>query len=257
MRKIRLGILGCGTIGKGVAEFVRKNKDMKNRIEIRCLYDKRKREPLALKSSLGLEAEICSSVEELINKCDCILETASQAAAERLVRLSWSKKKKLIIVSSGVFLRKPKLARQIQNSLLTVYVPSGAVAGIDGVKAHALGGIKSIEIITSKPPSGLARGTSGVIFEGSASEAVKLFPHNINVASTLELASKFSKIRVKIRVSPRLKANLHYIKLTSHIGRLKVKVENAPSPNPRTSRLAIFSVISLLESMVSALKVGS
>ena len=97
------------------------------------------------------------------------------------------------------------------------------------------------------------------IFEGSAVEAVKGFPQNVNVSAVLSLAGMGAKkTRVKIVTSPLYTSNTHEIEITGEFGRIVTRSENLPSKaNPKTSALAIFSAIATLETIASSVRIGT
>ncbi|MBA7660637.1 L-aspartate dehydrogenase [subsurface metagenome] len=154
-----------------------------------------------------------------------------------------------------------------------IYLPSGALAGLDGVKSASVGRIDSITLTTRKPPEGLKGAPyiirnkidldaiikETVIFEGSANEAVEGFPKNINVSAALSLAGiGAEKTRVRIIADPNLKRNIHEVEVKGEFGRLVSRTENLPSPkNPKTSYLACLSAIATLKGIVSSIKIGT
>ncbi|MGA1864627.1 MAG: aspartate dehydrogenase domain-containing protein, partial [bacterium] len=97
-----------------------------------------------------------------------------------------------------------------------------------------------------------------VIFEGSALEAVPLFPKNINVAAALSLAGVGPKrTAVRIIVDPKIKRNTHQIEVEGEFGKFITRTENLPAPfNPRTSYLAALSAIACLRKITNPLKLG-
>jgi aspartate dehydrogenase len=147
------------------------------------------------------------------------------------------------------------------------------VAGIDGLKSGAVGGIHLVELTTRKPPSGFEGNEyvkeKGIdlpsiekektLFTGSAKEAVKFFPENVNVAASLSLAGIGPEAtRVKIVADPSAAENVHEIKVRGEFGRLFVRVENVPSiANPKTSYLAALSAIATLKSISYPIRVGT
>ena len=97
-----------------------------------------------------------------------------------------------------------------------------------------------------------------MIFEGSALEAVKAFPANVNVAATLFLAAEGSEVWVNVVADPGIHVNRHEIEVEGDFGRISTKVENVPSPkNPKTSYLAALSAIATLRSIVEPVKIGT
>jgi aspartate dehydrogenase len=91
------------------------------------------------------------------------------------------------------------------------------------------------------------------VFEGTAKEAVSLFPANINVAALLSLSGIGSeRTNVKIVADPDTDKNTHHIEAAGKFGKMTFTIENFPDPdNPKTSRLAILSAIETLKKYCS------
>lgn len=264
----KIGIIGCGTIGKEVAFFI--EKKLAKKAVISAICDKKLSAALKLKKSLLAKPQI-QSVTQLVKKVDLVIETASQAAAQSAIKQALKQKKDVLILSVGALVTCPDLVRKAKKENINLYLPSGAIAGIDALGALAKGKIKKITLTTAKPPQSLKNplvykknnkpaspGGSEIIFSGKVTDAVKYFPKNINVAATLFLASGFPQIKVIIKTDRSLKHNLHKIEVFAQETNLKIEVENKPSAkNPRTSALTILSTQYLLEKIFSSLKVGS
>ena len=139
-----------------------------------------------------------------------------------------------------------------------VHLPSGAIVGLDGIKAVAKFGLKEVSLVTRKSPKSLGKeiDTEEVLFEGKASDAVKEFPLNINVAATISIACH-RDIDVKIIVDPKVDRNVHEITAKGDFGEFKTITMNYPcSANPKTSMLAALSAIRLLKSFNETISVG-
>jgi aspartate dehydrogenase len=143
---------------------------------------------------------------------------------------------------------------------------------LDGLKSASIGTIERISLTTTKNPKGLegapyilqqkidlrALTQAAVVFEGAASEAVRGFPANVNVAATLSLAARGVPVHVKIVADPNIHVNRHEIVVEGEFGKIFTKVENVPSPsNPKTSYLAALSAIATLRSIVEPVKIGT
>lgn len=115
---------------------------------------------------------------------------------------------------------------------------------------------------TRKPPTALPTGEivegEKVLFEGSASDAIKQFPRNINVAIVLSLAGLGpEKTKVKIIADPAVVQNRHLVEAEGSFGNFKLNIENNPMPtNPKTSFLAALSVLSTLQNKGQSLQIG-
>jgi len=266
-RKLKVGIAGCGTIGTQLAEFI--EEELSDYFVLGGLYD------IFLDKASGLAKKLKSKpdileLNELISSSDFIIESASVVCARDLIYKAQKKSKIVFIISTGVFVKYPAALNKI-NFFKKVIVPSGAICGIDGVSSFSLSKIKSLKLITSKPPSSL-KGIKfleqnkidvfkikkeKIVFRGGIKEAIKHFPKNINVAATLFLASRFNGIEVVIKVNPHIKRNTHHIELVSDKGRLNITLENVPSIiNPKTSAITILSAKNTLKRFTNTLLVG-
>jgi aspartate dehydrogenase len=152
-------------------------------------------------------------------------------------------------------------------------VPTGALLGLDAVRATAEGEIASVRIVTRKPPGGLAgapllvqRGISVdnlkeplLVFEGSAREAIAGFPANVNVAVALSLAGIGpDRTQIEIWADPGVTRNTHTVTVKSDSSDLTMTIENTTdTENPRTGRITALSALAALRRLVSPLVVGS
>lgn len=210
---------------------------------------------------------------ELAARADIVVECAPAAAfreiAEPVVRAG----KILVAISAGALLDHADLVDTARATGARIVVPSGAVMGLDTVRAAAESGIASVTMITRKPPRGLAgapyladRGidVEGLdaplkVFEGSAREGARGFPANVNVAAALGLAGIGpERTRLEIWADPGVTRNTHEIRLEAETVRFQLRIENVPSPeNPRTGRSVAPSVIAALRRFVAPLVVGT
>lgn len=257
-----LAIIGCGAIGGIIAKAVDDGL-----IEAELLYfleiDRSKAERLT--ASLRRQKPcIALSVAEIAGdpKVDIVVEAASQEAVTQYAEQLLKAGKELVVLSVGALL-KPEVKPLLDKYRSRIHIPSGALAGLDAVKALALIGVDKIELTTRKHPSKLSdtpyaknRGLDlnrlekpAPIFEGTATEAVEAFPHSLNVAAALALASN-APVHVKVVADPCVERNIHEVMVYSKASTLLIKVENVPHPdNPRTSYLAALSAISLLRDL--------
>jgi len=255
---MNLGIIGCGAIGTDVALAA----DEMSEVEKIYLYDKideaKKRLVDRLKKGKGVEC-----VEDLIEKSDAVFEAASQEAVFDYGEKVLSAGKDLVIMSMGALFDdefRERLIEIARKNRRKIYLPSGAVCGIDGIAAARLGGLDEVTLVTTKPPKSLGKDYDKriVVFDGSAREAVKLFPKNINVAACISLAGVgFDKTRVKIVADPVVTRINHKILAHGKFGRLRAEIENMPNPNnPKSSYMASLSAISILRRLVDPVQIG-
>jgi aspartate dehydrogenase len=209
----------------------------------------------------------------LIQQSDLVVEAATQEALETIAPCTLRQGKDLMVLSVGGLLEHEdwiELARQTGSR---IYVPSGAIVGLDGVKGAAIGQIMSITMTTRKPPEGLAGAPyvvayqidlealteETVIFEGSAREACRGFPANVNISAALSLAGIGpERTRIRIIAVPGGTRNVHDIEVRGEFGAFAIHLENVPSEtNPRTGKLSYLSALAMLKELASPLKVGT
>jgi aspartate dehydrogenase len=90
-----------------------------------------------------------------------------------------------------------------------------------------------------------------VMYEGTAEEAARLYPRKMNVAATLALTVKPAKVRVQVISDPAVQRNTHEFKVKWRFGEMFLRFANDPHPdNPRTSALAAWSAIKLLQTLL-------
>ncbi len=215
-------------------------------------------------------------LEELLQSVDLVVESASQNAVRFVVPKALEAGCDVMVLSVGALADeelRERLFRLAEQNNCKLYFPSGAVAGIDGINSASAAGISSVTLTTRKPPLSLAGAphveTLGIelekieketlLFEGPASEAVKAFPANVNVAATISLAGiGFEQTKVRVIADPALSRNVHEITVEGEFGKLFTRVENLPSPeNPKTSYLAALSAISTLKKILSPVQIGT
>jgi len=254
---MKLGIIGCGAIGSDVA----KAADVMKEIEKIYLFDINKSAAEQLCSTLKKTS--LKPVKEFLEDVDVVFEAASQQAVEQYALLVLEAKKDLIIMSIGSLfddsLRK-KLEDIARKYHRKIYLPSGAVCGIDGVLAASIEQLDSVTLVTTKPPASLGKSVEQrtIVFKGTAREAVKQFPRNINVAACLSLAGVgFDETKVEIVADPVETRINHKILAHGRFGRLRAEVENMPNPNnPQSSYMASLSAIATLRRVLDPIQIA-
>ncbi len=254
---MKLGIIGCGAIGTDVAHAADKMKE----IEKIFLHDLK---PDASKKLChGLEKGIIQPVAEFLSDVDVVFEAASQQAVGEYGQQILEAKKDMVIMSIGSLFNdslRRNLEALARKNKCKIYLPSGAVCGIDGVLAASIERLDSVTLVTTKPPASLGIQVEDrtVVFEGSAREAVKKFPKNINVAACLSLAGVgFDDTKVEIVADPVESRISHKILAHGRFGRLRAEVENMPNPdNPKSSYLASLSAIAILRKITNPIQIA-
>lgn len=263
---MRIGVIGCGAIGSVLCRFIDKELSDSELVAV-CDIDKDKVERLV--ESLKCKP-IITDIDTLIEKSELVVEAVSPSIVRSLMEKCIKNKKHLMVMSVGGIIQNMDLLNKLTARL---FIPSGAICGIDGVKAASIGEISSVAITSTKSPRSL-EGAPYIkknkidlgkikektkIFEGNALEAIKGFPENVNVSATLSLAGIGpEKTKVKVVVDPEIKRNMHEIEVVGSFGKLYTRVENVLSPlNPKTSHLAVLSACATLKRLTGHVKIGN
>ncbi|MEM3873770.1 MAG: aspartate dehydrogenase [Candidatus Bathyarchaeia archaeon] len=269
-----VGLIGCGAIGTVLAQAI--DKRQAGDTCLRIVFDRNLERAKNLAQRLKSKPGVAKSFRELLecHGVNLVVEAASQEAVRAYAVDVLKSGKDLMIMSVGALVDSEllsEISRTAKEGGRKVYIPSGAIAGLDGLKASAIGKIESVTLTTRKPVESLVdnpyfmRKTGGrvekptLIYEGSAAEACKLFPANVNVAATLSLAGMGAeKTIVRVVADPTVSQNIHEIEVRGEFGELRVHVENVPSAeNPKTSFLAALSAIATLKKLTEPLVIGT
>lgn len=270
---LKIGLIGCGTIGTSICKAI---DDGIIEAELFAIYDRNVDDVERLLSTLKRSKAQVIEPAAMIKQIDLLVECASQEAVYEVIPVALHAHCDVMIMSVGAFADE-KLHKTIKelakDNNCKVYLPSGAIVGLDGLKSASTGEIYSVTLTTQKPPRGLAGAPyvirnkidldkingKTVLFEGTANEAVKAFPANVNVAATLSIAGiGFEKTKVRIVANPALTRNIHEISVEGAFGKFTTRVENVPSPtNPKSSYLASLSAIATLKKISNPFQTGT
>lgn len=267
---LKIGIIGCGNIGSQLARAI--VKDFSAKANLVAISDKEIKKAIKLSKTILPKPKVLS-ISQLIKKSDLVIEAASANVSAGILKKCIQNKKPVLIMSIGGLLGKQNLLKMATKKGIPVYLPSGAICGIDGIKAASIGKIKRVTLTTTKPPAGLKDAPYIIknkinlnkikrkteVFCGSAIKAVSAFPANINVSAVLSLAGIGPyKTKVKIILDPKAKRNIHQVEAEGDFGKIVTVAENVPSKaNPKTSQLAVFSAIAAIKQILDSVKIGT
>jgi len=270
-----VSIVGCGTIANEIARAI---ADGTVAVDLSAVYDHHADRVAAVRDQFDSEnrPRYADSPSELF-EADVVIEAAGQQAVEEIAVDALGEGCDCMLMSVGALADEDLRSEVIsaaESSDGKLLLPSGAIAGLDAIKAAALAGeVETVGLQTTKPPAGLegapyieANGIDldsveerSVIFEGPASQAATAFPSNINVAMALSLAGIGSEeTAVEIIADPDVESNVHRIVAEGGVGQIETTVKNVPSPtNPKTSYLAAMSAIKKLQGFNTDVDVGT
>ena len=265
----RVVIAGFGAIGRVVAEHLDHGI---NGLELAAISARDTVRTEAAMAGFARPVPVLP-LASLGDEADIVVECAPAAVLRDIAEPALAKGRTLIVLSCGALFDNFDLVDLARRQGGRILVPTGALLGLDAVQAAAVGTIERVHMITRKPPNGLdgapylvehgiaVTGLAGPkrVFSGTAREAARGFPANVNVAAALALAGIGpDHTTIEIWADPGIDRNIHRIEVESDAARLSLQIENVPSvDNPKTGRLTPLSVIALLRKLGSPLAIGT
>jgi aspartate dehydrogenase len=211
------------------------------------------------------ELSLLSGCEELrAFGPDLVVEAAGHDAVRKVVPQCLEFGLPVLISSIGVLHDEAFFAGLVETAQRCggrILLPSGALGGLDYVRAVREARTLSLRYQSRKPPAAwrdelIRRGQDPdalagpvTLFSGNAREAAAAYPLNLNVAAALALAGPgFEAIAVDVVCDPAAKGNSHLITVESEFGTMSVEVANRPSPtNPKSSWIVSQSLLAAVE----------
>ncbi|MGZ8932990.1 MAG: aspartate dehydrogenase [Halobacteriota archaeon] len=262
-----IGIVGCGAIGSEICRALSADS-----FDGELLLMDRHLDRAQHLADVSATATAVVSLEQIVDGSDLIVECASVQAARDIALSVLTKGKDLMILSVGALVDadfRQRAYTAARANKCSLYIPSGAIGGIDALLAASQGAINRVTLTTTKPLKGLETAPyvlnndvnltrPGIIFEGTVDEAITGFPQNVNVSATLALAGVgFEKTIVRIAVDPTYTRNVHVVDVEGEFGTFTARFENVPTENERTSKLAAYSAVATLKRIIDPVKLGT
>jgi aspartate dehydrogenase len=270
VKSLRVGVAGLGTIGTKVAHAL--DSGALPGLSLEAVSGRDAERTRLTAEKLASRPRVVAT-QQLAEHAEIVVDCAPSATFAGLARSVINAGRVLVTVNAGALLRNLDLIEVAKETGGRIIVPTGALLGLDAVRAAAEGRIERVTMITRKPPNGLegapylvqngislaGLNTAKLVFKGNAAEGAKGFPANVNVAAALGLAGIGpERTSLEIWADPAVDRNIHRIEVESDSARLRLEIENVPSmENPRTGKITALSVIACLRGMVAPLRVGS
>jgi aspartate dehydrogenase len=266
--KVRVGVAGLGAIGTSVVQALDRGIEG---LTLTAVSAQNAAKHRAWLDNLTSRPEMLP-IEKLAEIADIVVECAPSKLVRSIVAPVVARGKTAVVLSVGALLDNEDLIDLAKSNGGQIVVPTGALIGLDAVTAAAEGTIHSVRLVTRKPLQGLVGAPylveNGIeiaglteplrIFEGTAREAAKGFPANLNVGVALSLAGIGPDLtRVEIWADPTVTRNTHRIEVDSDSARFSMSIENIPSENPKTGRITALSVIACLRKQRASLRIGT
>jgi aspartate dehydrogenase len=263
-----IGIVGCGTIGRALLAATATGRLP---VPVAGVTSRDAGKARAFLATLPQPPPYLE-LDELVARSHLLVEAAGGAAVPGLAGRAFAAGKDLLVISAGALLEHPELLEEARRRGCRLLVPSGAIAGLDGIKSACEGPVERVTIITRKPSAALAgapylaeRGISldGLaeereVFRGSAREACRGFPANVNVSAAVSLAGIGpERTEIRILAVPGLRQNCHDVEVVGEFGELRVSIRNTPTENPRTGRLTALSILRSIREAMDTVRIGT
>ncbi len=268
-RPLTVGIAGLGAIGLHLARALDQGVEGLQLLAVAARDQAKAKANLA-----GFRNPPQLSDLEGLAEADIVVEAAPAAIFEQVATAAISRGRIFVPSSVGALLPRMHLVDLAREKGARIIVPTGALLGLDAVRAAAEGAVDSVTIETRKPPRGLVgapylerngidvmavKDEAKLVFKGNAFDAAQGFPANVNVAAALALAGIGPQgTMIEIWADPHVTRNTHTIRVEAAAARLTMTIENVPSEeNPRTGKITPLSILACLRGLTSPLKVGT
>ena len=266
---LSVGIIGLGTIGNVVAKAL---DDGIGGMRLAAIASGRRDKAIASIAKLSEQVDLLT-IDEVAERCDIIVDCAPKAVFRELAMATLSRGRILVTVSGAGILANEDIEDVARQNGGRLILATGALLGLDAVRAATEGTIHSVRMITRKPPNALRDAPHIIdnnisldrlngaiqVFEGSAREGAKAFPANVNVAAALGLAGiGADATQLEVWADPHLDRNTHSIEVDADSAKFTLQIQNVQSEsNPGTGKITALSVIACLRGMTAPMKVGS
>lgn len=269
MAALSIGVVGCGAIGRAILRAA--DEGALGAVEVAGAASRTERSAREFLSTLR-EPPPYLSVGELIEQADLLVEAAGASVVPDLVESAFAAGKGAMVISVGALIARPDLLDKARATGRRLLMPSGAIIGLDGVKAAAMGRVDRVVMESRKGPAALAGAPhvvknnidldaleeEEVIFSGSAREACVGFPANLNVSAAVSFAGVGpDRTVVRMIAVPGLERNCHDVEVEGEFGLMRLHLENIPGENPKTGRLTAMSIISALRQEADPVRLGT
>lgn len=269
MTQLTVGIAGFGTIGKKVGQALLEGMPG---LALHAISSGNTAKAQTALAGIGGNVPVLSPAA-LAEQVDVVVECAPTAAFMSIAGPALANGRTLVTVSGAAILQHPQIIEQAAMGGGKILLATGALLGLDAVRAAAEGEIHSVTMVTRKPPRSLAKARYVLennidithldeplrLFRGSAREGAEQFPSNVNVAAALGLAGVGPDLtQLEIWADPTRTRNTHFITVDADSARLELKIENVPTEeNPGTGRITALSVIAALRGLGAPMRVGT
>ena len=257
-KRLQIALIGYGAISQTLFDLFREKKPPIDIVGVLVRPGRAKE----TQKKVGRKVAVVESLKELLKlKPDVVVEAASQEAVRDWGETILKKGIDFMVIATGAY-GDPKLFRRhvkaAEKSGARLRLPSGAIAGLDGLLAMRLVTLERVKYVSIKPPHAWtgtpaetefdlpAIKTPTVIFRGKAADAGRLYPKNANLAVTVALCGAgLDRTEIELVADPTLPpgTNASRLEVVSDSGELKMeRLGKAMPDNPKTGVLTAMTM---------------
>lgn len=257
-KRLKIALIGYGAISQMLFDVFKEKKPDIDIVGVLVREGRAK----AVQKKVGAKVAVVESLKALLKlKPDVVVEAASQQAVRDWGETVLKKGIDLMVIATGAY-GDPKLWKRHRaaaaKSGARLRLPSGAIAGLDGLLAMRLGKLERVKYTSIKPPHAWT-GTPAetdfdlpsikvptVIFKGTPADAGRLYPKNANLAVTVALCGAgLDHTDIELVADPTLPpgTNASRLEVVSDSGELKLeRIGRAMPDNPKTGVLTALTM---------------
>jgi len=257
-KRLKVALIGYGAISQMLFDVFRQKKAPIEIIGVLVRPGRAK----TVQKALGAKVAVVESLKALLKtKPDIVVEAASQDAVRDFGETVLKKGIDLMVIATGAY-GDPKLFKKhiaaAEKGGARLRLPSGAIAGLDGLLAMRAGTLTQVKYTSIKPPHAWngtpaetdfdlpSIKTRTVIFKGKPADAGRLYPKNANLAVTVALCGLgLDRTEIELVADPTLPAgtNASRLEVEGDSGSLVIERKGLAMPdNPKTGVLTALSM---------------
>ncbi len=267
-KRLRIALIGYGAIGQMLFDLFKQKKPAIDIVGVLVRPGRAK----ATQKAVGRKSLVVETLPALLKlKPDVVVEAASQQAVIDWGETILAKGIDFMVIATGAYGDAKLWQKHIkaaEKSGARLRLPSGAIAGLDGLLAMRLGKLEKVKYTSIKPPHAWT-GTPAetefdlpsikvptVIFKGTPADAGRLYPKNANLAVTVALCGAgLDRTDIELVADPTLPpgTNASKLEVVSDSGELNMyRLGRAMPDNPKTGVLTALTMADDLMKMVRA-----
>lgn len=266
---LRVGICGLGAVGMPLARWLDGGVTGITLAAVSAANIERAKQRVAEFN----EPPAVVPMEQLPELSDIVVECAPPEIFAELGEATLRAGKIFMPLSVTSLLPRMDLVELAKQNGTRIVVPTGAIVGLDAVRAASYGTIYSVVMKTRKPPKSLRDAKFVVeqgydldrltepmmLYSGTVAEAASMFPANVNIAVALAFAGIGpEKTLYEIWADPGVERNSHTVAVDADSTRFEISIAGVPTEEtPGTGKLTPLSVMATLEGLVTPFRVGS